>query len=345
MINARNTTYFAAWHLVFWVLSVFVLMLVFNTSGKLQWIDVVYVAVFHLSLAPLFYLNVMVMMPRLFQAGKYLWFFLAATLATLLFTFFSELLFSRFADYVFPGFYFVSDISLRDNVLVHGFYLAASSMMVLSGSWFREARQKQQIITLEKEKIKTELQMLKNQVNPHFFFNTLQSLYALALKKSDELPGMILKLSDLMRYVIYEADTEKIQIQKEIIFLENYLELQKLRLTKDADVKFEVDGTDNEVEIIPLLLIHFVENCFKHGLKGEAGKVFAHMTLKYAPDQIFFTAVNNQKKRMGSATADNPGTGLENVKRRLQLHYPGKHELEIKSRETSFEIALKIHLS
>jgi LytS/YehU family sensor histidine kinase len=256
----------------------------------------------------------------------------------------SELLFNRYADFIFPGFYFVSEISLRDNVLVHAFYLAASTMIVLSGGWFRESEHKQQITELEKEKIHTELQMLKNQVNPHFFFNTLQSLYALALKKSDELPGMILKLSDLMRYVIYEADTEKIEIQKEISFIENYLELQKLRLTKNADLRFEVGGTGGEVEIIPLLLIHFVENCFKHGLKGEAGKVFAHIALNFNPDQIIFTAVNNQKKANQPEREQTSGSGLENVRRRLDLHYSGRYDLKINSLESSFEVKLKINL-
>jgi len=306
---------------------------------------VVYVIVFHLSLVPLFYLNVFWIIPWFFQSKKYMLYFSIGVIAVLVFAFLSELLFSQYADFIFPGFYFVSDFSIRDNVLVHGFYLAASTMIVLSGSWFREARQKQQIITLEKEKIRTELQMLKNQVNPHFFFNTLQSLYALALKKSDELPEMILKLSDLMRYVIYEADTEKIAIQKEVIFLENYLELQKLRLTKDADLKFDVEGENDQVEITPLLLIHFVENCFKHGLKGEAGRVYAHINLAYSPERIVFKAINNQKKNRRGDQEQTSGTGLENVKRRLELHYPGRHHIKINSLENSFEITLKILLA
>jgi LytS/YehU family sensor histidine kinase len=217
-------------------------------------------------------------------------------------------------------------------------------MIVLSGSWFRESGQKQKIIMLEKEKIDTELQMLKNQVNPHFFFNTLQSLYALALKKSDDLPGMILKLSDMMRYVIYDADTGKIKIQKEITFLENYLELQKLRLTDDADVIFDVEGNDDTVEIIPLLLIHFVENCFKHGLKGETGKVFTHINLRYDNSEVIFKAVNNQKKDAHKKYDDGTGTGLENVRRRLELHYPGSYDLKINSHQNSFEVRLKISL-
>lgn len=331
-------------HLAFWMLSGFVLLLIFRSTGAFRKIDLVYVAVVHFSVVPLFYLNELFLVPKFFSRCKYFLFGLFAVVSLIVFTGFSQLLFNRYADFIFPGYYFVSTFTFTDSLLVHFIYLVISTLIVLSGSWFREEENRRKIISMEKEKIQSELQMLKNQVNPHFFFNTLQSLYALALKNSGELPEMILKLSDLMRYVIYESDTPKISITKEIHFIRNYLELQQLRLTPGADLRFEVKGSDETVQILPLLLIHFVENCFKHGLKGETGNVYAHIFVEYDQQRLFFRAVNNKRKLSPDENRNPRGTGIENVRRRLELNYPGKYSLKINDLGKSFEITLQIRL-
>lgn len=332
-----------AGHLIFWALSAFVLVLVFNTTGKLQKIDLVYVTIFHFSVVPLFYLTGQLLVPKFFSRQKYYLFALLSAVSLIVFAGFSQLLFNRYADFIFPGFYFVSTFSFIHSLLVHFIYLSISILIILSGSWFRETETRKKLISMEKEKIQAELQMLKSQVNPHFFFNTLQSLYALALKKEDKLPGMILKLSDLMRYVIYESETDKIMISKEITFLNNYLELQKLRLTANADLRVEVHVENDEIRVPPLLLIHFVENCFKHGLKGEAGKVYAHIRLEADQKMLYFQTRNNRKPE--KYVNPKKGTGLDNVKRRLELHYPGRYHLKINEQESSFETELNIDLS
>jgi LytS/YehU family sensor histidine kinase len=187
--------------------------------------------------------------------------------------------------------------------------------------------------------------MHKNQVNPHFFFNTLQNLYARSLKKSDKLPEMILKLSDLMRYVIYDSNIPKIMATKEIEFIHDYLELQKLRLSPDTKLTFEVLGEPGNAMLPPLLLIPFVENCFKHGLKGEVKNAFATICLEFDKKQMLFIARNNTGLSAQSKIKKGPGVGIENVKRRLDLNYPERYFLKITDEDSIYEVCLKINLS
>jgi len=332
-------------HLGFWALSFFVLFLVFSTSGKIGAIDIIYTVIFHFTLIPLVYLNYYFGTPKFFLQKKTLLYLLVLIPAIVCFSVINEMLFSRYADILFPGYYFVSYFSLRDVIIIHLIYVIISTLVVLSGSWFREMEQKKKMIELEKEKINTELQMLKNQVNPHFFFNTLQNLYALSLKKSDQLPEMIIKLSELMRYVIYEANAPTIKIDKEIRFINNYLELQKLRLPGNPNIKFEIMGDPGEIEIPPLLFIHLIENCFKHGLKGEVKNTFTNISLEIDRNYLVFKTGNNVKLKPKDEVEKDSGMGIENLKRRLELNYPHKYDFSITEGEATFEVYLKIDLS
>jgi sensor histidine kinase YesM len=331
--------------LLFWALSFVVLMLVFNESGSINTIDFVYTTIFHFTLVPLVYLNYYFGVPGLFLRQKYLAYFVLILPALVLFSLANLMLFDHYADVIFPGYYFVSGFVFRDVVIVHFLYLLISTLVLLSGSWFRQTENEKKLLELEGENVRSELQMLKNQVNPHFFFNTLQNLYALSLKKSDKLPEMILKLSDLMRYVIYDSNIPKIMATKEIEFIHDYLELQKLRLSPDTKLTFEVLGEPGNAMLPPLLLIPFVENCFKHGLKGEVKNAFATICLEFDKKQMLFIARNNTGLSAQSKIKKGPGVGIENVKRRLDLNYPERYFLKITDEDSIYEVCLKINLS
>jgi len=343
--RSRKIYWQLARHSGFWMLSFFVLLLVFNANGKIGTIDIIYTVIFHFTVIPLVYLNFYFGTPKYFLHKKTLIYLLVILPAIVLFSAVNLMLFSRYADVLFPGYYFVSYFSLRDVIIIHFIYVLISTLILLSGSWFREMEQKKKMIELEKEKIDTELQMLKNQVNPHFFFNTLQNLYALSLKKSDQLPDMILKLSDLMRYVIYEANAPTISLSREINFINNYLQLQKLRLAGDPNVRFVVVGEPGEIEIPPLLFIHLIENCFKHGLKGEVKNTFANISLEVDSKYLLFKTENNVKQQAKVEVDNKSGMGIENLKRRLELDYPNKYDFKITEGEATFNVYLKIDLS
>lgn len=193
----------------------------------------------------------------------------------------------------------------------------------------------------ESERTKSELNILKMQVNPHFLFNTLNNIYSLAMLKDDRAATAVLKLSELMRYQLEQSNSEKVELDKEISFIKNYVELQSIRLSEKACIEFKCENSNPQALIAPLVLITFIENAFKHGISTHANskiKIELH-----AENTQLRLKVSNQIFQNSQEEAPS-GLGLENVKRRLQLAYPAKHHLEIKNYEGTFEVLLKINL-
>ncbi len=196
----------------------------------------------------------------------------------------------------------------------------------------------------ELEKLNTELELnfLKSQINPHFLFNTLNNIYSLSLQKSDAAPEMIIKLSDLMRYILYECNVEKIALEKEVSFMKDYVELEKLRYGKHVDIRFDVEGNLEGKQTPPLLLIHFVENAFKHGVNAQFGQSYVAMRLKTDEKGLQFSIENNKPVNGAKIENQKGGIGLENIKKRLELIYPGKYDLHISSGEATYRVDLII---
>ncbi len=205
--------------------------------------------------------------------------------------------------------------------------------------WFESERKKN---LAEREKSIAELNALKSQINPHFLFNTLNSIYYLAGKKSDITPDAILKLSDLMRFVLSETQSETISLQMEVESIRQYIDLQKLRLTPKTEVVFEVTGDTGEIRIAPLLLLPFVENAFKYGVSSHQ-ETRISLFLSVSNGRLTFLVKNNKVKTPleGKST----GTGLSNLKQRLLLSYPDKHALKIQETDLVYVAELKIVLT
>ncbi|WP_343912415.1 sensor histidine kinase [Aquimarina litoralis] len=164
---------------------------------------------------------------------------------------------------------------------------------------------------------------LQSQVNPHFFFNMLNNLYGLVDKDSEKAKTLILKLSDMMRYSIYEGQKEYVTLQQEIDFIHNYIQLHKMRYHKDITINFEVDIDNEKLKIMPLLFIILVENAFKHGLEVLRTNAFANISITSKQNSIVLEIENNFDEEIKGEK----GIGLENLSRRLALAYPKKHEL------------------
>ena len=202
-------------------------------------------------------------------------------------------------------------------------------------------QEKSKALVLEKDQFKTELTQLRNQMHPHFLFNTLNSLYGLILKKSDDAEGAVLKLSGLMRYMIYEANVPKVPLSKEIAYLKNYVDLERLRFDPKANISFN-SLTDKEYEISPFVLIPFIENAFKHSPNSKN----CHITIQIlAQDKELNLSIINEKsdkKKKGCPTTS--GIGLSNVKKRLDLLYNQCHTLLFNETEDTFKVNLKLTL-
>jgi LytS/YehU family sensor histidine kinase len=179
------------------------------------------------------------------------------------------------------------------------------------------------IINLKNEQKKTELMHLKSQVNPHFFFNMLNNIYGLVEKDSKKAQALILKLSDLMRYGLYEGQNEEVLLSKEVAYLENYIELHKMRYHKSIDVRFDADIKE-DYEVMPLLFIILLENAFKHGVENLREGAYVQVNMIAEKKSIYFEIENNFD---ASQEPEQPGIGLQNLKRRLELVYPKMHEI------------------
>lgn len=194
----------------------------------------------------------------------------------------------------------------------------------------------------EKEKLHAELSYLKAQINPHFLFNTLNSIYSLAIEKSDQTPAAIVKLSGMMRYVISDAGHHLVSLSKEVAYIRNYIELQIIRFGNSFPLSFQVNGSPDGEQIAPLILISFVENAFKHGINA-AEDTDIRITINITAHQLHFTAFNN-KVTVQEMPEDKGGLGIENTKQRLQLLYPGRHTLEITDDSHYFSVSLLLKL-
>lgn len=196
---------------------------------------------------------------------------------------------------------------------------------------------------LEIQNINIEKNFLKAQLNPHFLFNTLNNLYGLSIKKDDSTPEVILNLSDIMSYTLYESNTEKVALEKELDFIKNYFELEKMRYSANKNIQFHIpEGEDlSGLYIAPLLTFTFIENAFKYGLKGNKEQ-FIYLNIKIQ-DRTFYFELENDVEQ-GIKDNEFGGIGVRNARKRLQLLYPNKHQLDIENLETKFKVNLKIDL-
>jgi LytS/YehU family sensor histidine kinase len=224
-------------------------------------------------------------------------------------------------------------------------YIAGfSTIYSIIAEWKQQERQRQE---LQNQTVASELRFLKTQINPHFLFNTLNSLYALTLKKSDDAPEVVLRLSEMMRYMLYECNEPQVPLAKEISYIENYLNLEKMRLPKKIDLQFEVSGNILDINVAPLLFIPFIENSFKHGVANQIGDGYVYIKITCAEGEIQFAIKNTRAdvNTLHSLTGKKSGgIGLVNVKRRLDLLYPNKNDLKIIETPDSYAVELKINI-
>jgi len=220
------------------------------------------------------------------------------------------------------------------SILISGFAMGLAVMEKLKEN---EKKQKE----LEKEKLNSELAFLKNQVSPHFFFNTLNNIYSLIGIDGPTAQDSVLKLSKLMRYLLYESEHGETQMSHEIDFMNNYIDLMRLRLNSKVALQIDLPSDFSDFTIPPLLFVPFIENAFKHGVSyRDRSFIIIRMTIE--EDEISFIAENSIGSTVQTEEINHSGIGLENVRKRLALLFPGKHKLKIESKETVFRVELSI---
>lgn len=195
----------------------------------------------------------------------------------------------------------------------------------------------------EREKLNAELSYLKAQINPHFLFNTLNSIYSLAIQNSESTADAVVKLSGMMRYVLSESHNDFVALELEIEYIRNYIDLQRIRFGNSIQLDFEVLGGVKNKEITPLVLIPFVENAFKHGVNAEENSAIK-IKLDITETKLFLSVDNNKVQHVRHINEKSSGLGIENTRNRLLFLYPSKHALIIKDLKDSFSVSLELDL-
>jgi hypothetical protein len=274
-----------------------------------------------------FYFNYYVAIPKLYMRQRYGLLVLSVVGWFALFVLVNDIVMPPFLRHR-PGFH---AFGVSFNLFMFIIVYVSSFMFCIYEQWQR----------IKVEKLNTEILFLKAQINPHFLFNTLNSIYSLALTRSDRVAEAIVKLSGIMRYTISESNMPHVWLTCEVNYIRNYIELQKLRLTDEIKMSFEVDGDTDGLEIAPFLLIPFVENAFKYGVNAEH-ECDIRIRISISKD-ILNLYVSNKKVFIRADRDSGTGIGIETTKKRLDLLYPGKYSLKVTD-EADFIVELEIGL-
>ncbi len=336
-LRARGVM-FLLMHVLFWACYIFLpLLLIYNPSASTsqqiaqpnatpdKYFYPIFFFINFLSIL-LFYTNAQLLIPRFFQKKKYQFYtlFVIITLGIAI-----------VLNYVFR--YWLMDTPPRTFFTFTPFYLFMSVIGISAFYRILSDYQQEQRLQTEREKnrLQSELSFLRSQISPHFMFNLMNSLAALARKKSDLLEPVIVKMSDLLRYMLYDSDEAKVPIEKEANYLKSYIELQQLRFGKNVQIDLEIDIQHNLMAIEPMLLIPYVENAFKHGT-GLMKDSFIKVNLSTTAKDLKFSVVNRFNNTFKETKDPSSGIGLVNVGRRLELLYPDSHQLKIFTEEDLF---------
>lgn len=331
-------------HIVVWIgLSLFPLLITYVDLGIIP--NNLFIK--QLLRPVLFYTNYLIFVPFLLLKRKVALYILVSFLFLFLYNYFTETLIFNFSDIgqqlpfrkppngpkpMFNMRYVVPAVFSLTVYLLGGIY-------ALVIDFYKRERISR---AMEHEKTDIRLQYLRNQLNPHFLFNSLNSIYSLVRRKSDDAPEAVITLSELMRYMLYEANDKEVPLEKELDYIQNYISLQRLRIKNSEDVKINIHGNSKGLKIYPLILITFIENAFKYGTDYK-GKTFIDIKINIIENQLHFYVKNNIG--IHKEDKENSGIGLENIKSQLQYLYNEQHNLSIESNQGYYEVNLTLNLN
>ncbi len=317
---------------VLWLFLFVVLLFVFS-DFPIEQIDLIYTISYLVTLVVPVVLSIYYLIPRYLKEGNNLVFIILLTANILFFYGINFLFHNKLIDFLFPEFYFVSYVDDFTSLFVFlGVILFAVSAKLLEDWLYLNQKQKTML--------QLELAALKNQINPHFLFNALNVLYSLSINKKEETTTAILNLSDILRYVIYEATDKKISIQKEVELIKSYIDFEKKRNISDARIEFKYK-IEKEMAIFPMILLPLIENAFKHGLKSGVENPYIEMDLSTQENQLLFTIENNYLP-MSKEDDHFSGVGLENVKKQLEILYENNYNFTTSSGKEIYTTTLSI---
>jgi len=336
-------------HLIFWAVSFVLLSVLFHFYGEVYTINLFgKAAVINAFLAAAVYVNLYILLPLFLKKKKYI--FYLFWLIILL----SSVSISLQLIFIYPLQQFTAQSSEHNffDPNLHSayfftclLYVAFTTFLKLSKDWLSLQDLNMKLVLIEQQKLEAELKTLKGQLNPHFLFNSLNNIYSLALIKSDQVPSLILKLAYLMRHIIYESKDNFIALEKELEFVRNFIDLQKIRTSDSNLIQFEILGKPPVAKIAPLIFEPFIDNAFKHGLPRSENSDFIKIIIDFTTENTLHFEISNSFEPHFNTNSSNSGIGLNNVKQRLQLLYtPDEYCLTINKDNHIFGVNLSLKL-
>jgi len=328
-------------NIAFWLLFT-----LFHYSGKgaLWYLYPVQLFVLLVSYAGPCYINNLVLLPRFLMRRKYIFYFGSFTVL-LAVTMVISYYVTRWSNRLFPALNYMD--SLKDVTLVYHVFPSMLMLLVFAAAKFTTDafHNQRKLEALENQRLKSELESLKSQINPHFLFNSLNTIYGLAKRTDHDTADAVMKLSDILRYILYDCNADFVALEKEIAFLRYFIDFAKLR-SSNARINLEIKADVQNQQIIPLVLLPFIENAIKHGLGKHMQNSWIDIKVSLTGKQFYFECSNSNhnKNKFRNNASSNGGIGLKNVSRRLNLLYGDRHTLEINDNEKFFMTRLNIEL-
>ena len=327
---------------VLWSLAFVILLFIFSKGKSPINVDYIYTIIFLSALAIPVVINFYVLIPKLLKQEKYLAYFTSFIINLILFALLSCWLLQPVLDNLFPNYFFISYLSKTSIFLVFTIFLIATTLFKLAEDWFYFNTKENKILRLKNQQIETQLSVLRAQINPHFLFNSLNVIYALALEKKEGTTKAIVELSDILRYIIYDSDTERVTLKDEIVLIQNYIAFQNHRVVTPNATNLEINVKDLQFKIYPMLLLPLLENSYKHGIIAGETKTPIHLELYQNENQFKFTITNANLNTKNNLDDKHSGIGLENLRNNLNLVYPKQHQFIIEESKNIFKVTLSI---
>lgn len=329
-------------NIMVWVFSYVVLLFVFTKGKTPMKIDFVYTLSFLVTVAIPVLINLYLLIPKFLTKERYLLYGVSLFLNLALFVFLNVSFLEPVLDYLLPNYFFISYTTLTGICFIFIIFMIVISLLKLSEEWFYFNKEENKKLKRDNQHIQMQLNSLRSQINPHFLFNSLNVVYALAIENRDETKDAIVQLSDILRYVIYDSNAKTITLKEEMILLKNYIDFHKFRSHNYKNVSFEAAIEDKDYPLYPMLLLPLVENSFKHSTNSEGKDVFIKITIEQNQDMLSFKIKNSNTLQTNISSDKYSGIGLENVKNSLELVYPNSHSFTVNERAETFSVDLKL---
>jgi hypothetical protein len=327
---------------VLWLCVFVVLLFSFSQFSWPKKIDFIYTGSFLVTIMIPVLINLYLLVPNFLKRERYLGFALLFIFNLLLFTQLNNWFFNDLIDHVYPDYYFISYYSIIELIGIFFVFLAGTTLLKLAQDWIHFNTMENRQLKIKNQQIQMQLASLRSQINPHFLFNSLNVIYALALENKETTKDAIVQLSDVLRYIIYDSSTSGVSLKEELLLLKNFIDFQKYRHKKGSKIYLEEEVENEEYSIYPMLLLPLVENCFKHGVPSKDNDTFITIIFKQEGNEFSFQIENHINEDSEITNGVYSGVGLTNLKKNLEIVYPDTHELEINRSKNRFRVSLKL---